>query len=890
MVQSVGGITSSLIGSTGTPVSEMHAEQMTPDDLLRAGLNKLGGGNPYYPQYGQGVVPGATLNTQPALAEIQKNLAADTRPIALLYGNCQVGGNIFALDYSNGLWTVGYVLGLGEIESVVQVWINGEAPVAGVSVNTYTGTTTQTADPLLAAAITDYTDTLVISTPDGDIGIAYAVLQYTDEHYDAWPRVLGEVEGRKVWNPKTSTTVYSKNPALQYGDLLSSSFYGLGLTVDNTALEACQDACDDVTAGEVRRESYLVIDRAQDTTDWAEVLRAYASCFLVYRGDVVHLVPDRPAANVMSINPVDMVGLPSIVKKDSSDIPTRVRIRYTDKTGNEWRERLSDPAELPGVALGTVPTRESIVRMSGIDRHSQAYREAVERLNKLTLSDLEVDWLGFDEMIELESGDVIDITHPLGLTAKPMRVIGDPAQSGPGRYQVKSQEYDAAAYSNEIVTDPSYTDGNLPTSGAPDAVVGLSVGETTYQLLSGEYASRLDISWTASTNIFVTGYSVVVKDGMQVIWGPSNTTLANIATSPLLESVNYTVEVSAYSPLFIGPAASANYQIIGKTAIPDPPASMGGFEVGGEVRLSWPASTDVDAKRYEIRYGTTGGSWETATVLDIVDGLRLNTKNIPPGTFRFYVKTIDSIFQYSTTAVSIDILVTLDDDAFRAGSLEPIGDGATKTFIHTIEEIRGSGIDEHYSDGNDTWSSLFSGAAMSTFTNALASYQSAQGESFWYSEELDLLADKTGSFVGAIPHVDHSGTATVEIGLKTAAGSYVWSTTLAQKGTARYVQMRVRSSGIFQVSTPAGSIAVDVIAREEVGSVTTSATLATTITLSRQYSGVRSIVLTPEGTTDTTVTYDNIVLDVSGFTEFDVYAFDAGAQAAKTVRWAFKGV
>jgi hypothetical protein len=38
------------------------------------------------------------------------------------------------------------------------------------------------------------------------------------------------------------------------------------------------------------------------------------------------------------------------------------------------------------------------------------------------------------------------------------------------------------------------------------------------------------------------------------------------------------------------------------------------------------ASTDVDAKRYEVRYGGTSGSCATATVIDVVDVLH----QIPP--------------------------------------------------------------------------------------------------------------------------------------------------------------------------------------------------------------------------------------------------------------------
>mgnify|MGYP003376437429 FL=1 len=100
---------------------------------------------------------------------------------------------------------------LGEIDSYVELLINGEAIVGptwdlttaqleSVSVNYYTGTTSQTADPLLAAAITGYADTLVHSTPLGNVGIAYVVVQYRNCHYSNWPTFVAELKGKKVYN------------------------------------------------------------------------------------------------------------------------------------------------------------------------------------------------------------------------------------------------------------------------------------------------------------------------------------------------------------------------------------------------------------------------------------------------------------------------------------------------------------------------------------------------------------------------------------------------------------------------------------------------------------------------------------------------------------------
>jgi predicted phage tail protein len=267
--------------------------------------------------------------------------------------------------------------------------------------------------------------------------------------------------------------------------------------------------------------------------------------------------------------------------------------------------------------------------MPGIKRHSQAYREAVERLNKLTLSDLAISFETFSEGLEVMFGDIITVTTVLGLTNKEFRVIAVPEMVANGRWLIKAEEYDAAAYSDQIITKASTPDTTIPVNAPPLPVTNIQANEVTYQLQNGKYASRIVLSWDASPSLFVLGYTVKVYEGMDIVWSTTVDSLA-VSTSPLKELVNYNIEIRPYTSLFVGTAANTNYSIIGKTAIPDAPASLSGFEAGGEVRLNWPASTDIDAERYEVRYGDTAGSWETATVIDIVDGLRLVTKDVPP--------------------------------------------------------------------------------------------------------------------------------------------------------------------------------------------------------------------------------------------------------------------
>lgn len=596
----------------------------------------------------------STLNRQTPLSDILKNDTAEGKPIPLVYGEAKVGGMPFAIDYDSGTWTVGYALCYGEIEDIVSVTLNGAAAVSGVTIDEYLGTTSQTANSKLSTAISGYSDTLVISDPAGDIGVAYIVVQYTDSHYDSWPQVIARVKGKKVRNPRhlegdiyngngsnygtlgtaitlsgdftidlsftrvdrsadrtillgddggssnwigffaadhatapddvrvnyagavhawtaalsgltgdirvklqlsgtsleafingvsvgtntvtvgaftidcvgafnggsqpmlsglrigkirirddsngdewrwncdegTGTTSsnsvaatgtnnitwtasswttiseapeFSENPGAQLVDLIESANYGLGKSIDDYGAIDVMDYCDDEAPGETRRQSYLVIDQAQDSYAVSDILRGYASCFMVNRGNTFVLRPDKPGSSVKSITAADIDrDSIKIVKRDTADMPTVVRAYYTDTTGTEWREKLCDPAKASGVDAGTTPWREQRIRLTGIKRHSQAYRECVERLNKETVSDVTVQWDMYDDAMPLELGDIVEITHPLGLTAYKVRIDEPPRETSPGRWSLAGSEYRDAAYSDAVESGTSYSDGALP--------------------------------------------------------------------------------------------------------------------------------------------------------------------------------------------------------------------------------------------------------------------------------------------------------------------------------------------------------------------------------------------------------------------------------------------
>jgi len=82
------------------------------------------------------------------------------------------------------------------------------------------------------------------------IACAYIRLEYDANVYmNGIPNISFKINGKKVYDPRTATTVFSQNPALCLADYLCDTRYGLGADyateIDETALTAAANICDD---------------------------------------------------------------------------------------------------------------------------------------------------------------------------------------------------------------------------------------------------------------------------------------------------------------------------------------------------------------------------------------------------------------------------------------------------------------------------------------------------------------------------------------------------------------------------------------------------------------------------------------------------------------------
>jgi predicted phage tail protein len=848
------------------------------------------------------VVSRRTVNKVASTAEERElSIAGAGAVVPFGYGEFRTGPLVGAVTVYRNRLVMLLVWCLGEIEAIDGLYLSdGSAAPSSVTATHYTGMTSQGVDATLAAALPGWDNNLVTSIRGQTVGLAYSVVSISASGDMNLPAFVAQIRGKKVYDPRdvdqsptdSLTWAYSSNPALALADLETAALYGRGKSIDWESVSTVADDCDEfVQSTEKRRVIGLILNNKSDVDTWANTMSVYAGCFIVNEGSTTKLVSNRPATVTRAITDDDIIaddnGSPRIqIKlKSVADAPTVLRINYTDKSSNQWRDAPAY-AHLAGALDGSLEWRESGVNLPGIDRYTQAQREAVERLNALTLTDLEVSFATHDEALQDQIGDVITLTSSRGLTAKPIRITSVTATE-PGRWQVSGYEYQPGVFSDNLETTPTYSDTTLPSPTDPPAPTGLSVTEEVYQLANGTFASRLAVTWDASQFTYLDHWDVRVMDGVTLV-AQASVPDPEFTSSAVQDLVYYTVQVRTVSSV----GAASDWQTVnitanGKYLIPGDVPSLTGFEVGGEIRLSWEPAIDLDIWRYEIRYVAPSGQWDDGILLDRVDALRLVSKEVPAGTWDFMVKALDSVGQYSTNEVRQQVVVTLDSGAFLVDAYDfasPALTNVTEYQLGRVDSTR-----RFVTDMGDSWESMFP-LAMSNYTAPIATYHSS-GSSEILSETWDAGLLISGTWLAETDFSALSGVVTAYLELSEDGSQWDQYVNLTAKATARYARIRIQAAitSTILAAAPTMRVRIDAVPRVENGQDSSSATSPTTITTTNEYAAAHSIVITPAGTAARTATYDNVI--PGSPTTFDVYIFDSdGNQVANDFLWEFRGV
>lgn len=581
-------------------------------------------------------------------------------------------------EVANGYLHMVVCLAGHECESIDAVYLDDEAVgtldgsgnvttgrFAGfVRVKKHLGASDQAADSDLVSEVSEWT------TDHRLRGICYVYVRLkwdADVFPNGMPNIKALVSGKKVYDPRTSTTSYSDNWALCVRDYLTSS-YGLNTSnVDSTACNAAANICDESVSTPVGTQSRYTCNGTfkldQKPSDIMEGLVSAAAGTTVWTQGTYRILAGAYSSPVLTIGEDDIRG------------QIKIRPRLSRKSlFNAVRGTFSNPdksyqqTDFPPVENSTYETQdggEQIFRDITLDYTNDVY--AAQRIAKIHLErsrqGITVEVPCKYTAFKVNVWDTVQVTnHRLGWSSKVFRVI-DWTHPPEGGVDLVLQEEASAVYDwnsgNATTVDPA-PDTNLPSAftvaqpGAPE------VTEALYATTDGSgVKTKAIVQWQPATDAFVTTYQLEYKLATSSTWKvlPG---IRDYEQEVLdLEPGKYNWRVKSVNSLGISSAySSSTKEIYGLLTPPTEPQNLTISSIGGLAILRWTPSIELDVRiggKYIFRHSNaqTGAVWtESVSIGDAIDGsVSVAVLPLKPGTY--LVKTVDSGGRYSSSAASV---------------------------------------------------------------------------------------------------------------------------------------------------------------------------------------------------------------------------------------------
>jgi hypothetical protein len=705
-------------------------------------------------------------------------------PRRVLYGDVKVSGPLVFVHTtdSNNLLHLIIALGHNQSNSITTVWFDDEEITYNSSTGVVTdpskfvdhawvyphlGSPTQTVDASLASHAGDkWTSNHRLR----GVTYLYVRLKWSNDVYpNGIPNISAQLQGNnQVLDTRTAGTGFSRNPALCIRDYLVNTEYGLSVPsteIDETSFNAAANVCEETVSlkgggNEFRYQLNGVVD-LKNTPDkiLGEMLTTMQG-ILTYENGKFKIFAGEYRTPTQTITLDDIVGPISVQTRiGAKSLYNGVRGTYISPD-NDWQ-----PSDFPAVQDATLVTEDGgEEKWLDIEMPFTTSTATCQRIAKILLSrnreQIVVSLQCNLDLMPVTAGDVVNLTiDRYGWSAKTFEVKewhfditnsegGDPLPIiSLTLHEIASSNFNWTAADDEIEVETD-KDTLLPDPFTIAAPTNLTAVSGTNQLIindSGDIVSRVKLSWTASTNAFVLdggGVEVQYKRTTASTW--DTVALLDPASNefhvaPVKENVDYDLRVRFVN--YIGARSDwtqvSAHTVIGKTELPPNVSTFTVTTNQFTVLFKWSEVTIPDLAGYEIRYGAQGTNWANATPLtQSAKGTESTTVSVPPGTWSFLIKAVDTTGNYSAGAAVFGPLTLTNANSV----LQAVADGE---FPGTLENFY-----KHYSNQlvpEDK--ALATGNTQDVFD---ISVQSPQETCTYTSSEIDLGSDQSVRIWGDI--------------------------------------------------------------------------------------------------------------------------------------------
>jgi len=667
------------------------------------------------------------------------NSQSPVAPIPVIYGTRRVGGNFVFLGASgsnNEYLHLCLVLAEGEINGIGKIYFNDAEAInlTGVAARTQTSASSGTWSGLLdvtwhAGGSSQLADANMVTNISGWTndhrlrGTAYLYLRLKFDqtaYASGLPAITVEVDGRTLYDPRTSTTAFSHNPALTVRDYLTNATYGRGIAsanIDDASFITAANYCDQtVTLGGATVARYTcdgVIETTRSSMDIVRDLLTACRGLLVFTGGQYRLVLDKPETPYAAFSADNIIGAWTISMGDKTNTFNRLRAGFFNPANN-WQ---ADIAVAESTTLRTQDNGLLLERQIDLPFTAHAERAkmiAVMNLNQ-SRQQIAVEFTATLAGLRSEVGDVVYIHHSTpgweslnGGSGKAFRILKIALQNN-DEVRVICVEYDATVYDyGTIATVDATLNTTLPNPlvvAAPSAPV---VTESLYVTRDGSgVKAQAALTWTAAADAFVRQYEIQSKPNGGD-WTPRGQTSGTAFTVEDIAPGLHDFRVRAVNSIgALSAWASTTASISGLST---PPAVLTGIAlqaVSSLAVLTWTQSTDLDVRvggKIEVRHAslTSGATWANSVSMGSALSGTTTVAVLPLLAGTYLIRAIDSTGNMGTVATITTAAATVQ--AFS--TLGTVTESPTFPGTHSDTFVDGSYLSLTGLDDIDTWASV----------------------------------------------------------------------------------------------------------------------------------------------------------------------------------------
>ena len=620
-----------------------------------------------------------------------------------------------------------------------------------IRIKQYLGTTNQPADANLVTDTASLSLTAGRWTSDHKLsGVAYLYVRFkfnADAFPNGVPSVSAIIRGKKVYDPRTATTVWSDNPALCIRDYLTSD-YGMSVAtsrIDDTRVSTAANICEQSVESEERytcNGAFVTsLTPGQILTDlltsmggllwyaqgeWRMKAAAYTSPVLALdeddlrsqisvstrhsRRDGFNKVKGTFRGPDTDWQQTDYPAVASIVSAGSFVVGQPYTITSVGTTNFTLIGASSNTVGVTFTATGAgsgtgkadyfLGLDNGLVNVLDYNLPFTASSKTAQRIARIALNrnreQLTVSASFGMRAFAVQVGDIITLTNSrFGWSNKEFEVLSWTFGLTEGldiQVQMTLRETSSSVFTS--VNGESFSQNNttLPNPFAFPAPTGLTIADGGFTSADGTFVNSLIISWTPPANAFVDYYELEWKRTSDSVYNSVDVSGTQYQASPVQETINYTIRVRAVSTLGVrSPYASTTYTAGGDVTAPGLPTSISATGAFKYITIRWTNPADADLSHVEVYENTTNTS-VGATLVGTSAGDQFIRSNLGLNVTRFYfLKAVDYSGNKSAFTTGVSATTTYLDDPDFANGIYSLFTAQGLYAIRDVTSLPGSG-------------------------------------------------------------------------------------------------------------------------------------------------------------------------------------------------------